>query len=400
MNGRTRTWIGVLTLAAAGWGGLGGGGARGDIIELKDGSKISGTMVRKDQVMVITRDGPPPQGGGTMTVAPDDVVRVTLTGSLTPTEKAESDWTRTQLELKKVEKFSDYLAILEKFSAGHVGTPAGEHAQKLGAMYNEIAGQDPIKFRGGWMPRAQVEVLQKDAEAKAKPAVALYKSGKLNEALDAAKDALKVDEGNATALAVTGLVQYRLNKLQDSRNSFLKLVDATPNSVLGWNNLGVVAFGLKRELEGLGYYTKALQAAPENRLLLDNVVEAMHAYPGNKLAPAFKDLERQFAQAETAMEAQAARRGMFRYGSTWVTQEQRDRLVLAKATLDKNKAALEGQYDQAVRTAESLVAQIKQAQADLDAATNDANYWASQMVIYSPGGSYVDPWRRTGETWR
>ena len=293
MDKQTKVWLAALMVTVV----VGvSGSTRGDIIELKDGSKVSGTMVRQGEVMVITRDS---VGGGLIRVTPEEVVRVTLTPSL-----MEADWVRTTMDLKKADKFEEYLAIMEGFAARHSGTPMGVQVQKMATAYEAMAAEEPVKFppisarAGGWMPKALAEVLERAMAAKVKAAMEPYQAGKLREALDAAKEALTIDDTNTTALALTGLVNYRLNDLPESRKAFLKLVDASPGSVLGWNNLAVVAFALKREPEGLEFYTKALQTSPANRLLLENVIEAMHAYSGDKTAAAYKDLERQFGQAD------------------------------------------------------------------------------------------------------
>lgn len=348
-----------------------------DIIELKDGTVVQGTMYRQGNTMVISRD----DGQGTIQVAPSDVVRVKLTENLTPEQKAEGAWTRAQYDVKHAERFADVLGILEKFAAAHGTTATGQKAAKVLASYREIAAQDPVKFRGKWVPKAQVEVIQKAAEDKAKPAVALYKAGRLREALDGARDALKVDDANPTALAVSGLASYRLNQLPDARSFFTRLTESDTASVLGWNDLAVVCFQSKRETDGIAAYTRALQAASDNRLVLDNVTEAMRVYQGSKSSQAYNDLKRQYQQAEIAMEAKMATRGLYRFASTWVTKEQQDRAQAERNGIQAALTALEAQYNQAARRMDAIDVRIRSVQKMYDAAANDFNYWSAALTL-------------------
>src|SRR5262245_2708609 len=61
--------------------------AAADVIELKDGRKLSGTISRQAEQMVITTDD-----GRTVTARPEDVVRVALNGNSAPgAETNEAD---------------------------------------------------------------------------------------------------------------------------------------------------------------------------------------------------------------------------------------------------------------------------------------------------------------------
>jgi tetratricopeptide (TPR) repeat protein len=372
--GRTSArWIAAAVLAAAGAGLP----ALGDVIALRDGTKITGTISRKGDSMVITRA----DNGKTVTVPAEDVAEVQLTSTLTPAELSDMAWKKLQVEIGRAGKLEEIFPKLEKFAGTYAGTPAADNARNLLTSYKQLAAQDPLKFRGQWVAKAQIEVLTRAEAEQAKPAIAAYKAGKMKEALELCRAALKESPQNPNVLAVAGLASYRANTLQESREFFLRQVAINDASLLGYNNLGVVSFQLQRPVDGLTYYGKALQIAPEHRLLLDNVTEAMQAAASVKSAPQFAGVQRQYQQAETLLEAKMAKEGVYRYGSSWVTQNQRDRLISNKTAVQNAMGALDSQYGAAVRLLDNIDARLKLAQDDYNTAFNNFNTWNAQFVL-------------------
>lgn len=358
--------------------------ALADVIQLKDGRSFSGTMYREGDHIVIKAED-----GTVINAKPDEVGRVTLTSTITPAQAAESEWTRTAAQIKKAETLAEVIALHEKFLQkwGGDGGPQAATVQKSLNEYRKLQQQDGVRFRGRWMPRAQAEVILRQGEENARPALLSYKAGKIKEALDTAQAALKLDEENPTALVVGGLAAYRLNNLGLARVQFAKLGETDPANLLALNNAAVVCFQQKREAEGLLFYTKALGAMPDHRLLLDNIIEALNSYRGPRDGPPFKNLLRQFDQAETRMEASMAKKDLYRFGSTWVSQEQFDRLTAQRKQIQDAMNDLDTRYKAAVAAAASMEQDLRQSSADFDATAADVN---SLGVMINAGVQHGD----------
>src|SRR5689334_11455170 len=71
--------------------------ALGDVIELKDGSKYTGTMTRENQEMVIRIADTPAK---VIRVKPGDVARVTLGNSASSDDTSTAEWTRLNAQIK------------------------------------------------------------------------------------------------------------------------------------------------------------------------------------------------------------------------------------------------------------------------------------------------------------
>ena len=75
-------------------------------------------------------------------------------------------------------------------------------------QYNQYAKSGLIKFRNQWIAPDARDAILLQGETQAKLALTLYRSGKLKDALEAAKDALKTDDENHTALALAALAHH------------------------------------------------------------------------------------------------------------------------------------------------------------------------------------------------
>src|SRR5207249_1748177 len=138
---------------------------------------------------------------------------------------------------------------------------------------------------------------------------------------------------------------------------------------LAENNLAVIAAQQKNPVESLLHYLKALQAAPDNRMLLDNIEEAFANFTGDKNVNVYADLLRTFDLAETRMETEQAKvggGGLFRWGSTWVTRDQFDRLAAYRRSVLDAMQQLDIRY----RTARQSLTELRD---QIALAANDYN---------------------------
>lgn len=367
-------WMAALTLALA-------SPAFADLIELRDGRKISGTMNRQGDAMVIRAED-----GQVITVKPADIMKVTLTSTVSPAEAAEAQWTRIAPSLKSADDLQVVIDTLQKFIEQHPESPRAQEARNQVGIYQMLASNNAVKFRGQWMPRAQIEVKLKQWAEAARPALDYYRQGRLKEAIDAARTALAADEQNPDALTIAGLAAYRANTLLPARSFFATLAESDPSSLLAHNNLAVISWQQKLHAEALLHYARALQVSAQNRLLLDNIAEAVNTYPGDRNGAPYKTLMRQYEPAETRAQADMAIKGLQRWGSTWVTREHFERLSKNRNTIQDHMARLDAQFRSTSEALAGIDSQIAQAQADYDNAIGSVNYFNLQIALQQQRG--------------
>jgi len=359
--------------------------AQADIILLRDGTSISGSIRRDGKSMVIKADD-----GRVLTVSPDEVVRITLISTITPAQAAESAWTWTSAQIKNADTLADIIKLHEDFLTKNPDAPNSGQVRASLEEYKKLQAQDGVRFRGKWVPQAQVEVLMRKDDEQAEPALSLYRAGKMKEALEAAQLVVKGNAENSSALIVGGMAAYRQNNLAVARQLFTQLAEVDTGNIVALNNIAVIAGQQKREAEGLLHFTKALAAVPDNRLLLDNITEALNSYKGDRNAAIYKDLLRQFDQAELRMEAALAKKDLYRYGSTWVSQDQLTKATAMSKQVKDQMAALDQQYRDTMQAASTIERDIKICANDYDAAISDINYFNLLILQAQQRGDETD----------
>ena len=352
--------------------------ARADVIELSDGRIIVGTLLRKGDDVFITSDD-----GKSIKAKPADVTRVTLTSTVTPTQAADAEWTRAAAQIRKADNLPSIIDVHQKFLDKYPDAPVSPSVRTSLDEYKKLARENGVKFRGRWMPEAQIQVQVQDWADHAKPALVKYRAGDLRGALDFAKAAIKDDPANPDALTLAGLASFHLNLLSDAHDDFAALTQGDPATVLGENNLAVILFTQKRLAESLLHYAHALQVSPDNRFVGDNIEEALYAYTssgGDLNAPAYTGLVRQFQQSESRIEATMARKGLYRFGSTWVPAGIMDRLNSNLQQIKNAMTQLDSRFQAARAATTALEYAIAQANTDYNNTALNISYLDSLIA--------------------
>jgi len=355
-----------------------------DVVELTDGRKVNGSIKYQGNNVILTG-----ADGTTIQTTRDKVKSVTLTSTLTPDQAASAEWARISVQIKSAGDLGAIIKLHQDFLAKYPKAAMAKDVTDSLTVYEQLSKNDPVKFRGRWMPRAQVEVTIKKWAEDVRPALDLYRAGKMKETLDAIKPILAADDQNPDALTLGGLAAFRNNALPQARTYFTSLVTADPTSVLAENNLAIVSFQQKAQAEGLIHYGKALQIKPDNRLLLDNIAEALNSFTGDRNGTAYKALQRQFEQAEARLETTMAKQDLHRWGSSWVTQKQFEQLTQRQKTLQDQFSQLEVQHKAAAQQYAGLDAQILQTQQDVEIAVANISLFNSQIITAQAHG--LDP---------
>jgi tetratricopeptide (TPR) repeat protein len=364
---------------------VGPSSAHADLIELSNGQKISGSISRQGEVVTIKSDD-----GRTITAKPDEIRRVTLTGSISPAEAAGAEWTRVSQQIRVADDLHTILALHTGYLDKYPQAPNAAEVRTSFGVYQRLAENDAVKFRGRWVTKAQIDVIVRGWADAARPAVEHYKAGRYKDAFDAAKAAIDADKDNPNALTVAGLAAYRAGNLGAARSYFTALAAADPANPLAENNIAVIAFQQKQASEGIAHFSKALQIAPDQRVVLDNIIEAVGIYlgaGGDRTTTTLKNLQRHFDAAEKRMEEAMAKQGLVRRGSTWVTKEQADRQAADFQALQAQYAQLETQYVAAKAAVAQYDNLIRQADADYNAALVSILIMNEQIIAAQRDGN-------------
>jgi tetratricopeptide (TPR) repeat protein len=95
--------------------------------------------------------------------------------------------------------------------------------------------------------------------------LAWYDKGHFREALDDANRSVELDPGDAVALHHLGNVQFALGRLQQARETYVKMLQITPEESRGWNNLGEALDGLGQPVEALKAFRRAADCVPPSK---------------------------------------------------------------------------------------------------------------------------------------
>jgi hypothetical protein len=94
----------------------------------------------------------------------------------------------------------------------------------------------------------------------------------------------------------------------------------------------------------MSFYEQAMQAAPADRAVLDNVAEAIAALSEDKqvrATPVLTRVERAFSQQDSQLAAVMAQQGLFRWGSSWVDKPTIEKLAAEEKRIEQRVSDLQ-----------------------------------------------------------
>jgi len=140
-----------------------------------------------------------------------------------------------------------------------------------------------------------------------------------------------------------------------ARQAFTKLLETDRKSVLALNNLAVISFQINAADAGLRHYTQAIQLNPDNRLLLDNIAEALERYP-NKRDGFYTRLNGLFQKADKSMQTAMAQKNLYRWGAGWTAKDQLTRFQNELHDIETEMNGLQRVYSNHVANVDRLQA--------------------------------------------
>jgi tetratricopeptide (TPR) repeat protein len=348
----------------------------GDIVHLKDGTKVEGTVRHAD-------DGWNVRNNGKVTHVPaDQVESIELTSTSAPTAAVAND--RLVSLRRSVDGLTDLTDIVARFQrfVDQNGDPTvTADAKKDLAVWQDRQNRKMIKVGARWVLPEERQQLVDQAGASMDSARQLMKQGRTKEAEPLIVDCIAVDPQNATAQYLLGLLRYQQDQLTVSRKAFEASSAVIPNHAPSLNNIGVVQFRQKQFIAALMSFDAAMLAAPVNKIILDNVAITLQNLPQDlQKSPVTVKALRHFNEQDQQLSLLMAHDGLHRYGSLWVSDKDIDDIKQQEKAIQDKLDALASDFDRAKARVDQL---------DADIADNQ-----TQMRRMEAGSYVTDP--RTG----
>jgi tetratricopeptide (TPR) repeat protein len=332
--------------------------SRGDIIFLKDGTSMAGDIKKTPDGWLVIDDK-----GKSHTFPADAVKTIELARTAPDSKLVATD--RLMSLRRSVENVPDIRTIIDRYEKfieqNKDNKPIVAEAQKDLALWKERLERKMVKVGNRWVGPEEKAQLQEKALVVVAEARDLVKQNKLREALAQLDKALAVDPTNGSALYLKGLILYRQDKINDARKAFEAVRETMPDHGPTLNNLAVILWRQNQRLPALTVYDQAMQAMPLNKEVLNNVAEALGALTEKEqAAPVVQKVYRRWTEQDTQLQQQMMPLGWYRWGATWVTKDQYDKLKEAEQKIKDQIVDLEKQFADAQSKIDEIDAKMRQ----------------------------------------
>jgi tetratricopeptide (TPR) repeat protein len=312
-----------------------------DILHLTDGSKLEGTLKREKGGWSVT------DANGKVTTIPDEKVEsVQKVSNQTPADAASSKVTSQR---RAVEALTDLNVIIDrwtKFIEQNKDTPAAAEGQKELAMWKERQDKGMVKVGNQWMTPADQAAMLEKSVAVIDQVRNLIKTGKYRDAEKQIDQLVTVDPANPAGYYLRGIVSFKQDQLGVAKKSFEKTKELLADHGPTLNNLGVIFWKQRQQMGALALYDLAMQASPRNRVILDNVAEALNGIPPDqRTGAAYQKALKRFQEQDAELQKEMQQQGLYRWGSNYVPAAKMDELKKAQEKIKEKLDALSQDYE-------------------------------------------------------
>jgi len=334
--------------------------ARADILVLDDGSRVEG-KVHKDGDQWIVIDN----SGHETDVPTDSVVSIQIGSG----QEGGNATERLATLRSSAEALSDLSIIIQRFQtfiSQNPGTPEAGEAQSDLAIWQQRQDQQCIKVGRQWLTPTQREAMIASEANAAVRITGLVQQHQMQDAADLLKQALDVDPADPAALYLNGLVLADAGQTALARMQFEAAIKAVPGHAPTLNNMGALRFRQNLIPAALAAYTQAMQSKPFDRIILDNVAEALHAVQNNEHdSPPVIAAAKMFVEQDEHLQKSQEANGLFRWGATWVSKQQLQALNAEEQAIQNKLDLIQNEYDATQRDITAYDATISQDQQDI-----------------------------------
>jgi tetratricopeptide (TPR) repeat protein len=354
-----------------------GSPAMGDIVRLKDGSRIEGEIRR-------TADGWDVTGvdGKVTRVTADRVAGI----DIKPISSPDAAKVRLNSLRHAAENLGDIKQIISRYQTfidQNKGTPAAEEAKADLDLWHQRQAQGLVKAGGQWVTPKQRNDIQSKSIDVAIHIHDLLKQNQLNQASKDLDKALAADPQSTSLLYLRGVIQYVQEKLPPARKTFEEIIKTLPDHAPTLNNLAVILWRQKAWGGALALYDKALLAAPDSREVLDNIAEALNSLPPEQQKnPVAERLGRHYREREAALEQRMAQKGLYRWGSTWLDEQAMKKVQDDTKAVRDQMAKMDADY-------KAMQLQMADLTKRADTVQQTMRYMEQQSYAQGPDGTLV-----------
>lgn len=314
--------------------------AFGEVVHLNDGTTLEGELHRTSEGwMVTTADGK------VTVVTPSQVKSIEFKksgGADTPEQKLAS-------LRRAVANQSEIQHVIERyqaFIAQNPNTPSAKDAQQDLATWQDRLDKGMVKAGDQWLTKDQLAGLRSKSLQTAETARTMIAAGKIAEATPMIEKALAANPQDPALLYLQGLIEFRQSHIVPARNAFQGAEAAAPENGPVHNNIAVVLWKQRAQMQALNEYDKAMLVLPNNQIILDNVHEALHALPAEyKDKDLTKRVKAHFAEQDAVLQKAMAAKGFYRWGSDWLNQRDYDKIQAQQKAVQDRIDALQKDFD-------------------------------------------------------
>jgi tetratricopeptide (TPR) repeat protein len=322
--------------------------ALGEVVYLNDGTSLEGELRRTSDGWVVTD----PAGKSTV-VAAGQVRSIQVKKSDGSPQGADDRLASLRRAAANLNDIKRILIDYKSFIAQNPNTPAAKIAEQEMAQWQDRLDKGLVKAGTRWVTQEELAGMQAQALRSAGTIRSLIEAGQLQEAGKQLDQALGVAPQNAALLFLKGELLFRSDQLVPARNAFQSAEAQQPEHGPTHNNIAVVLWRTRAQMPALLEYDKAMLAAPANERILDNVAEALHVLPKEHQNNALtKKVVGHFKDQNIVLEKRMAQRGLYHWGTAWVTEAEFNKLdAEEKAAQDKVDALKKSAFELQTRIA-------------------------------------------------
>jgi tetratricopeptide (TPR) repeat protein len=337
-------------------------GASGEVLLLKDGSKLEGTVTR-------TADGYEVKdtAGKVVHIDAGDVQSIQI-GSSRAVGAVEIESRLVSLR-HSVENLADLGIIIEDyrhFIDEYKDTPVAAEAQHDLAVWQQCRDEHLVKLGPRWVTQQERDQIRQQSAVQMTLARDLVNMAKPRDADALIQQVLVTDPGNPAASFLEGLLQFERQDMPSARKNFEAVLVTMNNHAATLNNLAIILWRQNQAIAAVNSYTQAMLAEPQSQTILDNVAEVLHLLPANlRQNPAAKRAAQIFAQQDAELQKQMVMLGLHRWGAVWVDAATFDQLQAVQKEVDDAVGKLSSQMDDLRQQISHLDTEIQQNQQEI-----------------------------------
>jgi tetratricopeptide (TPR) repeat protein len=326
-----------------------------DTIVLKDGTVLGGVVKQVPNGYEIVNT----EGKSTF-VPKADVKSIKLSNDGKVTEQSAKE--RLASLRRSVEAESQIDRVLERykqFIEMNKDTDASADAQKDIEQWEGRKAQGMVKVGTKWMTPAQRDDYLV-ATAKTSNEIAdQIAAGDIAGATRRIAQGLEEDPNNISLAYLDGVLQLRRNRYNEAKRAFDIVIEQIPDHPPTLYNEAAIASHFKRWPVAISTLEKVMTLEPNRPEILNGVAEFLRLLPEtNKRSAAFDRFMLLYTAQERTLGAEMAKKGLYRFGSSWATQDKIDELNKKLAEFEVKKKAMQTDIDASQDRIRDLARQI------------------------------------------